>query len=84
MQMLGAWGAQGNPGVLTEGAGCVWFWGSSPADKSAKLVEMRLVWLGDPILSAFLGQSPLKQLGIAGLRSQDERGLLTRSRAQGL
>ena len=53
MLMLGAWGAQGNPGVLTEGAGCVWFWGSSPADKSAKLVEMRLVWLGDPIPQFF-------------------------------
>lgn len=57
----------------------------------AALLISQLNWLkcgwsgwGIPSLSAFLGQSPLKQLGIAGLRSQDERGLLTRSRAQGL
>lgn len=63
-----------------------------PGSGGAALLISHLNWLKCgwsgwriPSLSAFLGRPPLIQLGIARLRrSQRERGLLTRSRPEGL
>ena len=62
----GGLGAQENPGVLTEG-------GAVPGSGGAAPLVSHLKWLKTPglaggSLSAFLGWSPRRQLGTAGLK----------------